>query len=66
MQPGCQRPMELKATEWRWVFSRDFKDSAVRAALMFSGRLFQSSGAATEKARSPLDLSLDLRTSRTT
>ena len=49
-----------KAREKRCVFNRDLKMLIDLAALIWGGRLFQSSGAATAKARSPLDLSVRL------
>ena len=51
-----------KARENRWVFSFDLKTSSVSAALTRRGRLFQSLGAAAEKALSPLVFSLVLGT----
>ncbi len=49
-----QHQTELKAREKRWVFKFDLKLSMVEQDLMWDGRLFQSPGAATEKAWSPL------------
>ncbi len=41
---------ELKAREKRWVFIIDLKSLVVEQDLMWDWRLFQSLGAATEKA----------------
>ena len=49
-----------KAREKRCVFNKDLKMLIDLAALIWGERLFQSSGAATAKARSPLDLSVQL------
>ena len=46
----------MNAREKRWVLRRDLKTSIDWADLIFSGRLFHSSGAATAKERSPLVL----------
>ena len=54
----------LKAKEKRWVLRRDLKTDREEACLMWRGRSFQSFGAATAKARSPLSFLLVFGTLR--
>lgn len=46
-------------SQGRWDFNKNLNISAVRAALIWIGRIFQRFGAATEKAQ-PLFCNLDL------
>lgn len=54
---------ELKAKENKWVLRRDLKTGSDSVSLMCRGSSFQSLGAATANARSPLSLRLVFDTS---
>lgn len=54
----------MKASLLKWKLRRDLKGVTDSASLMSSCRLFQSPGALTANAQSPLELSLNFRTAR--